>query len=57
MILKAELETLKKKYHQLIDIHSKLKIQMDKVSVGTQTEVRIYVCVFTIYEYIQSNVI
>ena len=42
MILKAELEKLKQKYHQLIDIHSKLKIQMDKVSVGTQTEVHTY---------------
>ena len=37
MVLKAELESLKKKHKQLIDIHSRYKSQR-KISVSIQTD-------------------
>ena len=40
---KLELEALKKKHQQLIDIHIKHKNEKDQISVATQTdEVSVY---------------
>ena len=44
LVLKAELEILRKTHQQLISIHNKCKNQKDKISVAIQTdEVNMYV--------------
>lgn len=48
MMLKSELNTLKKEHKQLIDIHSRCKSQKEKISIAVQT-VKVDICRYSIH--------